>query len=157
MQTPPTLPPALAAFDLTGRTALVTGSSSGIGFALACGLASAGARLLLNGRDAVRLDQAAQKMQTLGYTATPMVFDVTDPAAAAQAVDGWERDHGPIDILVNNAGMQRRAPLETFALEHWAELMRTNVDSVFYVTQPVARHMIARGRGKIINVCFTNL
>ncbi|MBC7680720.1 MAG: SDR family NAD(P)-dependent oxidoreductase, partial [Ferruginibacter sp.] len=153
MQTLPTLPPALAVFDLTGRTALVTGSSSGIGFALACGLASAGAHLLLNGRDAIRLDEAAQKLQALGFTVTSLPFDVTDPAAAAQAIDGWERDHGPIDILVNNAGIQRRAPLETFPLAHWAELMRTNVDSVFFVAQPVARHMIARGRGKIINVC----
>jgi gluconate 5-dehydrogenase len=153
MQTPHTLPPALAAFDLTGRTALVTGSSSGIGFALACGLASAGAHLLLNGRDASRLAEAAQKLQTLGFSVTSLPFDVTDPAAAVQAIDGWERDHGPIDILVNNAGIQRRAPLETFPLADWAELMRTNVDSVFFVAQPVARHMIARGRGKIINVC----
>lgn len=136
MQTPHTLPPALAAFDLTGRTALVTGSSSGIGFALACGLASAGAHLLLNGREATRLAEAAQKLQALGFAATTLPFDVTDPAAAVQAVDGWERDHGPIDILVNNAGIQRRAPLETFSLEHWAELMRTNVDSVFLWPSP---------------------
>ncbi|WP_394787604.1 SDR family oxidoreductase [Rhodoferax sp.] len=153
MQNPSHANPGLAAFDLTGRTALVTGSSSGIGFALACGLASAGAQLVLNGRDASRLELAADKMQALGYAVRLLPFDVTDAAQAVAAIDSFERDVAPIDILVNNAGMQRRAPLESFPVAQWSELMRTNVDSVFYVSQPVARHMIGRGRGKIINVC----
>ena len=147
------LPPGLAAFDLRGRTALVTGSSGGIGFALAAGLASAGARILLNGRDASRLQDAAQRLQALGHAVQTLAFDVTDPQAAATAIDDHERTDGAIDILVNNAGMQRRAPLESFSHADWQAVMRTNVDSVFYVSQPVARHMIARGRGKIINIC----
>jgi gluconate 5-dehydrogenase len=145
--------PALAAFDLSGRTALVTGSSGGIGFSLARGLALAGARVVLNGRDAGRVEAAAERLRAEQLDVLTLPFDVTAATAAAEAIDGFERDSGPIDILVNNAGMQRRAPLESFPLEQWGELMRTNVDSVFYVSQPVARHMIGRGRGKIINVC----
>lgn len=150
--TKPSLP-GLDAFSLQGRTALVTGSSGGIGFAVAAGLASAGARVVLNGRDAGRLDAASRRLSALGYAVDSLPFDVTDPDRAALAIDAYERETGPIDILVNNAGMQRRAPLESFPREHWQELMRTNLDSVFYVAQPVARHMIARGRGKIINIC----
>lgn len=145
--------PSLQAFSLVGRTALITGSSSGIGFALACGLAAAGARIVLNGRDPVKLRSATHRLAELGHAAAELAFDVTDPQACVEAVDGYERDAGAIDILVNNAGMQRRAPLEAFPIGQWQELMRTNVDSVFYVSQPLARHMIARGRGKIINIC----
>lgn len=147
------MPAGLAAFDLSGRTALVTGSGSGIGFALAAGLAAAGAHVILNGRSRERLQAAAEKLQALGHAAALLPFDATDAAQVAAAIDTHESKVGPIDILVNNAGMQRRAPLENFSHEHWHELMRTNVDSVFYVAQCVARHMIARGRGKIINIC----
>ena len=82
-----------------------------------------------------------------------VAFDVTDGAAVTEAIARIEADVGPIDILVNNAGMQRRAPLEEFEEAHWHELMSTNVDSVFLVGQAVARRMIPRGRGKIINIC----
>jgi gluconate 5-dehydrogenase len=135
-------------FDLTGRTALVTGSARGIGFALARGLAAAGARVVLNGRDEVRLAEAAARVDGAGTAA----FDVTDHAAAAEAVAAVERDVGPIDILVNNAGMQHRTPLEDFTEADWSRLMRTNLDSVFHVGQAVARHMIPRRRGAIVNV-----
>jgi gluconate 5-dehydrogenase len=140
-------------FDLTGRTALVTGSSAGIGYALAGGLASAGARVVLNGRDAGKLERAADRLRSQGAFVLTSAFDVTDPAAVDEAVAGIEAECGAIDILVNNAGMQRRAPLEQFEHAHWRELMATNVDSVFLVGQAVARHMIDRRRGKIINVC----
>ncbi len=143
----------LATFDLHGRTALVTGSSGGIGLALAEGLASAGAAVVLNARGQGKLAQAAQRMRDAGATVHTEAFDVTDAAAVARGVRHIEDEVGAIDILVNNAGMQRRAPLQDFAAEDWHELMRTNVDSVFLVGQAVARHMIARGRGKIINVC----
>jgi gluconate 5-dehydrogenase len=144
---------ALEMFDLSGRVALVTGSSAGIGLALAAALGEAGATVVLNGRDAARLEAAVKKLRDAGLRVHAAPFDVTAGAAVAPAIAAIERDVGPIEILVNNAGMQRRAPLAEFTEAQWHELMRTNVDSVFLVGQAVARHMIARGRGKIINVC----
>lgn len=143
----------LAKFDLTGKTALVTGSSAGIGYALAAGLAGAGARIVLNGRDAHKLAQAAARLREAGANVLPAPFDVTDGEAVRAAVARIESDTGPIDILVNNAGMQRRTPLDQFEEAHWHELMKTNLDSVFLVGQAVARHMIPRRRGKIVNIC----
>ena len=138
-------------FDLGGRRALVTGSSQGIGLALAEGLAAHGAEVVLNGRDAARLDAAAERLARRGFKVRKAPFDVTDPEAAATGVAAVLAE-GPIDILVNNAGMQFRAPLEDFPIDKWQALMTTNDSSVFYVSQPVARSMIARGRGKIINI-----
>ncbi|WP_158744060.1 SDR family oxidoreductase [Acidisphaera sp. L21] len=140
-------------FSLAGRRALLTGSGQGIGFALARALGRAGAIVVLNGRDAGKLAHAAATLAREGIQAETAAFDVTDQHAVLHAVTRIERDHGPIDILVNNAGIQRRAPLEDFAAETWQEVMRSNLDSVFYVGQAVARCMIPRGRGKIINVC----
>ncbi|MEO0679408.1 MAG: SDR family NAD(P)-dependent oxidoreductase, partial [Pseudomonadota bacterium] len=118
-----------ALFDLTGKRALITGSSQGIGATLAEGLKAAGAEVVLNGRDAAKLSAAAE---ALGAAALP--FDVTDHAAARAAVDGFEAATGPIDILVNNAGMQHRTPLEDFAPEDFERLIRTNLTSVFTKT-----------------------
>lgn len=140
-------------FRLDGQLALVTGSSAGIGLALARGLGQAGATVVLNGRDATRLEQAMQALAAQGLPVHARAFDVTDAGAVAAAVEAIEQEIGPIDILVNNAGMQRRAAFQDFALAQWQELMRTNVDSVFLVGQAVARHMIARQRGRIINIC----
>ncbi|TKC88088.1 glucose 1-dehydrogenase [Trinickia terrae] len=140
-------------FSLAGRRALVTGSSTGIGFALARGLAGAGAEVVLNGRDGGRLAAAVERLRSEGATVHAASFDVTSPDEVDAAIEGMERDIGPIDILVNNAGMQRRAPLEQFSHGQWDELMKTNVDSVFLVGRAVARHMIERKRGKIINIC----
>lgn len=140
-------------FDLSGRTALITGSSGGIGYALAGGLAAAGATVVLNARGADKLEAAAQRLRGAGALVHTAAFDVTSAQGVATAIDAIERDIGAVDILVNNAGMQRRAPLENFEKEQWDELMRTNVDSVFLVGQAVARHMIPRKRGKIINIC----
>jgi gluconate 5-dehydrogenase len=135
-------------FDLGGKRALITGSSQGIGLALARGLAEAGAELVLNGRDEAKLAQAAESLGA----AHELAFDVTDHAAARAAIDGFEAETGPIDILVNNAGMQFRAPLEDFPPEAFEQLLQTNIASVFNVGQACARHMIARGAGKIINI-----
>jgi gluconate 5-dehydrogenase len=143
----------LKSFDLKGRTALVTGSSAGIGYALARGLADAGARVILNARNPQKLEQAAARLRAAGAVVHTAVFDVTDGTAVAEGVGRIEAGVGPIDILVNNAGMQRRAPLEQFEEAQWHELMKTNVSSVFLVGQSVARHMIGRRRGKIINIC----
>jgi len=143
----------LKMFDLSGKRALVTGSSTGIGFALARGLAAAGATVVLNGRNEARLAEAVEHLRAEGLSVDAMSFDVTSPSAVSAAIETVERERGPIDILVNNAGMQRRAPLDQFSHEQWQELMRTNVDSVFLVGQAVARFMITRGAGKIINIC----
>ena len=132
--------------------ALVTGSSQGIGLALAQGLAAAGARLVLNGRDKAKLAAAAAGLTAQGHAVDTLAFDATDHAAVRAAVDGFETDVGPITILVNNAGMQHRAPLEDFPAEAFERLLQTNIASVFHVGQAVARHMIARGAGKIINI-----
>jgi gluconate 5-dehydrogenase len=139
-------------FDLTGRTALVTGSSQGIGLALARGLAGAGAAVILNGRDTAKLARAAENLRREGATVHLLPFDVTDHAAARAAVDTYEATTGPIDILVNNAGVQHRAPLQDFPADAFERLLRTNVASLFHVGQAAARHMIARGRGHIINI-----
>ena len=135
-------------FDLTGRRALITGSSQGIGLALAQGLAGAGAQVVLNGRDAARVGAAAASIPG----AEALVFDATDHDAVRRAIDSFEASGKAIDILVNNAGMQHRAALEDFPPEAFERLLQTNIASVFHVGQAVARHMIARGRGKIINI-----
>ena len=142
----------LSLFDLSGRTALVTGSSQGIGRALAGGLAAAGAAVVLNGRDEVKLAAAAADLRETGATVHVSAFDVTDHAAARTAIDRFEAETGAIDICVNNAGTQHRAPLEDFEPEAFEALLRTNISSVFNVGQAVARHMIDRGQGKIINI-----
>ena len=140
-------------FDLTGRRALITGSSQGIGYALAKGLAAAGAEIVLNGRDPAKLGRASEDMRGTGATVYQAAFDVTDHAACAAGVAGIEDGVGPIDILVNNAGMQQRAPLDEFPAEDFVRLMKTNLESVFNVGQAVAKAMIPRGKGKIVNIC----
>lgn len=140
-------------FGLAGRIALVTGSSGGIGEGLARGLAEAGAEVVINGRTAAKVDAVVAAIVGAGGSAHGAVFDVTDPGAVQEAIARIERDIGPIDILVNNAGIQRRKPLEDFPVETWRELMKANLDSVFFVGQAAARFMISRRRGRIINIC----
>jgi gluconate 5-dehydrogenase len=140
-------------FDLSGKLALVTGSSQGIGLALAQGLARAGAHAILNGRDTEKLHIAKNELGAMGLSVSSAAFDVTDDQEVTNAIAKIEREQGPIGILVNNAGMQFRTPLEDFPLEKWRELMRVNVESAFIVGKAVARGMIARQQGKIINIC----
>ena len=140
-------------FRLDDRLALVTGSSAGIGLALARALGQAGASVVLNGRDAAKLEQVGAMLRSEGLTVHTRSFDVTQDAAVKVAIEDIESSIGPIEILVNNAGMQLRGPLEDFAVDDWHRLMRTNLDSVFLVGQAVARRMIPRQRGKIINIC----
>ena len=140
-------------FDLTGRIALVTGSSQGLGLAIARGLAQAGAAVVLNGRDEKKLAAPADALRAEGVKVYPAAFDVTDGAAGAAAVARAEAEFGVIDILVNNAGIQRRAPLAEMTEEQWRSVIDTNLTSAFLVSRAVAPRMIARGRGKIINIC----
>ena len=139
-------------FGLTGKRALVTGSSRGIGLGMAEALARAGAAIILNGRDRGALEQAARQLRQGGASVTISAFDVTVPEAIGPAVAAIESDLGPIDVLINCAGIQIRAPLQDFADADWRRLMATNLDSVYYVSKAVAPHMISRGRGKIINI-----
>ncbi len=140
-------------FSLKGRLALVTGSSQGIGLAIAEGLSAAGATVVLNGRDGVKLEAACQHLKQKGYTVHASAFDVTDEAATTKAVAEIVAAHGAIDILFNNAGMQFRTALEDYPIDKWRELMRVNVESAFIVGKAVAKNMIARKSGKIINIC----
>ena len=139
-------------FDLTGKSALITGSSQGIGYALATGLAASGAKIILNGRDQTKLQSAADRLSAAGVNVQTRGFDATDHYAVRAAVDGFEKTSGAIDILVNNAGMQHRTEIENFPPEAFEKLLQTNVASVFHVGQAVARHMIDRKSGKIINI-----
>jgi gluconate 5-dehydrogenase len=143
---------AFELFNLAGKRALVTGSSQGIGLAIARGLAEHGASVVLNGRDRGKLDAAAKNLTAAGHRVAVSCFDVTVVDAVRDGVAGIEQSIGAIDILVNNAGMQFRTPLEDFPAEKWEELLRTNVSSAFYVGQAAARHMITRGKGKIVNI-----
>ena len=142
----------LDSFQLAGRRALITGSSAGIGLALAEALAQAGAHVVLNGRTATKVTSAADTLKAQGLSVSTSVFDVTDAEQVREAVDQIEAE-GPIDILVNNAGMQIRGPLQDYDDRDWRTIMKTNLDSVYFVGQSVAKKMIPRGRGKIINIC----
>lgn len=139
---------SLKLFDLTGQRALVTGSSQGIGLALAKGLHAAGADIILNGRDIEKLIT----LQSSFKNAHRLAFDATDHEQVRQKIDQFEAEIGPIDVLVNNVGVQHRGPLEDFPNTAFETLLQANVASVFHVGQAVARHMIKRGEGKIINI-----
>jgi gluconate 5-dehydrogenase len=141
-------------FDLTGRVALVTGSSRGIGRAIAAGLADAGATIVLHGLDPARLEAAREALAgRFGADRVASVaFDVTDAAAAADGIAWVEREVGELRILVNNAGIQHRVPMLELDAADWDRVLRTNLTSAFLVGREAARHMIPRGRGKIVNV-----
>ena len=146
------MPASQHPFDLTGARALVTGGGSGLGFALARGLAQAGSQIVLNGRDRVKLAAAATALAREGIVASLAPFDVTDAGAVAAGVAEVERA-GPVDILVNNAAMNQRKALEDFTPEEWRAVMATNLDGPFLVTRALLPAMKARRRGKIINIC----
>jgi len=143
---------SLRLFDLTGRTALITGSSRGIGLALARGLAGAGARVIVNARTTAAAEAAARRLRDDGLDATACAFDVTSADEVAAGLADSETRIGPLDILVNNAGIQRRAPLVEMPEAVWNEVIETNLTAVFRVGREAARRMLPRGRGKIINI-----
>jgi gluconate 5-dehydrogenase len=139
-------------FDLTGRTALITGSSRGLGRAIAQGLAEAGAAVILNGVDAGRLEAAAAEMRADGHDVTEAGFDVTDEAAVVDAFARFDTDGRTVDILINNAGIQLRKPMVELSVAEWQRVIDTNLTSAFVVGREAARRMIGRGRGKIVNI-----
>ena len=139
-------------FDLSGRVALVTGAYRGLGFSIARGLAQAGATVILNGRKPDELAKAAKVLADAGFKADIAVFDITDRAAIATAVNAVIAKHGAIDVLVNNAGIQRRGPLVDFPQKEWDEIIATNLTAPFVMSQAVLPGMIAKKRGKIIHV-----
>ncbi len=139
-------------FDLTGKTALVTGSSRGLGRAFAEGLAQAGARVVLNGVNAARLAEAAAEMRAEGHDVLTAAFDVTDEPAVVAAFAGFDADGIAIDILLNNAGIQFRKPLLELETADWQRVIDTNLTSAFLVGREAARRMVPRGAGKIINI-----
>ncbi|AVR03037.1 gluconate 5-dehydrogenase [Pluralibacter gergoviae] len=139
-------------FDLTGKRALITGSARGIGNLLAGGLAEYGAHVLINDRRQEKADAAAQALRDKGYRAGGVAFDVTKSAEVSAAIAHIENDIGPIDILINNAGIQRRHPFTEFPEQEWDEVIDVNQKGVFIVSQQVAKYMMARRAGKIINI-----
>jgi len=140
-------------FDLTGKRILVTGSSRGIGLTLATGLARAGADVVLHGRDPGTVDRAREAVMSVASGGVEAVtFDVTDAEEVDEAIGRLEQDGRVLDGLVNNAGIQRRAPIDEFPLQDWNDLVATNLTGVFLLGRRVARSMIPRGRGKIVNI-----
>ena len=140
-------------FDLSGRIALLTGATQGLGFAIARGLGEAGATLVLNGRNEEKLEKAISALSKDGLTAHPSLFDVRDENQIKEKITEVESKIGLIDILVNNAGVQRIGPLETAEALVWREVIDTNLTAVFLTTKQVVQGMIRRKSGKIINIC----
>ena len=141
-----------ALFDLSGRTALVTGSSRGLGRAIAEGLTKAGARLIINGVDPARVETTAAELRAAGHVAEGVAFDVTDEAGIVAAFARFDAAGTEVDILVNNAGIQVRKPLVEFSSIEWRKVIETNLTSAFVVGREAAKRMIARKRGKIVNI-----
>jgi gluconate 5-dehydrogenase len=140
-------------FDISGKTALVTGSSRGIGRALVTALAEAGARVVVHGRDSTRVEAVRSELEARFSTEVAgAIFDVTVPDDVNRGIDEIESRWGALDILVNNAGIQRRAPFLDFTFQDWNNLVATNLTSAFLVGQRVARGMAQRGSGKIVNI-----
>lgn len=147
------VPPQLKLFDLTDKVALVTGAARGIGLTIARGLAGAGADVAINDLDRGRVEVALEALEDEGLEAQGIVFDVSDAAAVAAGVSDVERRLGPIHILVNNAGVHFRSPLEDFPEEGWDKIMDTHLRGAFLTARAVAKGMIERRAGKIINIC----
>ena len=138
-------------FSLQGKVALITGASRGLGWAMAEAMAMAGARVVLCGRDEAALRERANSIESEGGRATVRAFDVTDRAAAAAAVEAAIHEHGKLDVLVNNAGIQHREPVTETTDADWDRVIETNLSSGFALARAAARHMVARGEGRIIN------
>lgn len=140
-------------FDLTGKTALITGAVHGLGMAMAKGLASAGAAIVVNNYSSDKLDEAVEEYKASGFNAYGYVFDVTDEEAVKAAIEKIENEVGPIDILVNNAGIIKRTPMIDMEVKDFNAVIQVDLVAPFIVSKTVAKGMIKRGGGKIINIC----
>ncbi|WP_299597389.1 gluconate 5-dehydrogenase [uncultured Microbulbifer sp.] len=141
-------------FDLTGKLALVTGATHGLGMAMAEGLGNAGAKLVITGHSSqAKLDNAVSELREKGHNAHGYLFDVSDEDQVNEMVPVIEKEQSPIDVLVNNAGIIRRVPLLDMELSEWNKVLETNLTGVMVMSRPVVRRMIERGAGKIINIC----
>lgn len=140
-------------FDLTGKVALVTGGTHGLGMAVATALAQAGATLVVNGHSADKMERALKEYEERGIQARGYLFDVTDEAEVAEAVGRIAREVGPVDILVNNAGIIKRIPAVEMSLTDWNAVIATDLTAPFILSKAVAGSMIERGGGKIVNMC----
>jgi len=140
-------------FDVQGKVACITGSSRGLGFTLAHGLAQAGCKTLLNGTDIARVNEAVEKLRSEGYESSGYVFSVTDEYNVKEKVAAIEKDFGGVDILVNNAGVNVRKPLEEFTLAEWQRILDINLTGAFIVSKALVGGMMKRRAGKIINIC----
>ncbi len=143
-------------FDVSNKIVLITGSSRGLGWTMAQGFAQAGAGVVINGRTPETVQQAVEQIRQQGGQAAGYPFDVSEPAQVEEAVSRIETEVGPIEILINNAGIHRRAPLEKMTLEEWQAVIDVNLTAIFVVTQCVVKGMMARKRGKIINISSLN-
>jgi gluconate 5-dehydrogenase len=143
---------SISLFSLKNKTALVTGSSRGLGHAIAVGLAQAGASIVLNGVNRDRLLAACSNIRQEGMSVRESCFDVTDEASVVAAFEGFDREGVAIDILVNNAGIQLRKPMVELSTAEWQRVIDTNLTSAFIVGREAAKRMISRGSGKIINI-----
>ncbi|CCF21446.1 Gluconate 5-dehydrogenase (5-keto-D-gluconate 5-reductase) [Pseudorhizobium banfieldiae] len=139
-------------FSLEKRTALVTGSSRGLGLAIATGLAEAGAAIVLNGINADRLEESAARLRDRGFAVTAAAFDVTDEASVVAAFERFDAEKLQIDILVNNAGIQYRKPIVELDSANWQRVIDTNLTSAFLVSREAAKRMLPRKRGKVVNI-----
>ena len=140
-------------FDLSGKVAVVTGGTHGLGMAMAEGLASAGAELAITSTTPTKLDEALEYYRSKGYNATGYLFDVTDELEAAQKVALMLATHGKIDILVNNAGIIKRVPALEMDVADFRKVIDVDLTGPFIMSQLVGKHMIKRQSGKIINIC----
>ncbi len=140
-------------FDLSGKRALITGATHGLGMAMAKALAAAGAEIIVNGTTPPRLEAAVEEYKSAGYKAHGFLFDVTDEAAAKAHVDRIEKEIGPINILVNNAGIIKRIPLKDMEVDEFRQVVDVDLVGPFIMAKQVVGHMIKRDEGKIINIC----
>jgi len=144
---------SLSLFDLTGKRALVTGATHGLGMSMAAGLANAGAQLIINDISQEKLDQAIEEYKKMGIDAKGYLFDVTDEPAVIANVAKIEEEVGPIDILINNAGIIKRIPVIDMEVADWEQVLKIDLTGPFIMAKHIGRHMIERRAGKIINMC----
>lgn len=143
-------------FCIKNKLILVTGSSQGIGFSLAKGFVEAGAKVIINGRNIEKLSNTVNQLKNLGGEVFGVDFNVTNKEEVEKKINEIENEIGEIDVLVNNAGIQRRAPLEELSIDNWNEVINTNLTSVFIISQCIAKYMIKRKKGRIINITSLN-